>query len=114
MADDSGKKYHETSGHNNRLIVFEDLLRCDETSIQLILREVESLDLTKALKGASTALQEKICAVMSNRAAWLIKKDMEHLGALPLTEVEQAQSIVIGIASKLEEAGKITIPRPGG
>ncbi len=111
MEYDSGEKARGVRGPDAKLLVFEDLVRCDERSICLILREVEALDLTKALKGAGPALQKKVFATMGNRGAWLIKEDMKYLGNLPREEVEQAQNIIIAVAARLEDAGEIVIPR---
>lgn len=94
-------------------LVFADLAMCDDRSIQKILREVDTVDLCKALKAASPALQDRIFANMSNRAAMLVREDMEFIGPVRIEDVEDAQARILNIARKLEEAGDIIITRPG-
>lgn len=104
----------ETHAHiRARWIVFEDLASCDDRSLQKILREVDTQDLVKALKGASRAVIDRVCSNMSNRAAQLLKEDMEYIGPVRRADVEQSQSRILKIAVMLEEAGEIVIVRQG-
>jgi flagellar motor switch protein FliG len=95
------------------MMSFDDLAACDNRSLQKILREVDSQELVKALKGAGPNLRNRIFENMSNRAAQLLKEDMEYMGPMRLEEVEESQSRILNIANKLEEAGEIIIPRNG-
>ncbi|ACB09081.1 MULTISPECIES: flagellar motor switch protein FliG [unclassified Thermotoga] len=97
-----------------RMFVFEDILKLDDRSIQLVLREVDTRDLALALKGASDELKEKIFKNMSKRAAALLKDELEYMGPVRLKDVEEAQQKIINIIRRLEEAGEIVIARGGG
>ncbi|TAL39123.1 MAG: hypothetical protein EPN93_02675 [Spirochaetes bacterium] len=93
--------------------VFEDLAACGDRVIQKVLREVDTQDLAKAFKGASPAVQEKIFANMSKRAAALLREDIKYMGPIRLEDVEESQNRIIRIVHKLGESGDILIARPG-
>ena len=97
-----------------RMFVFEDILKLDDRSIQLVRREVDTRDLAVALKGASEEVKEKIFKNMSKRAAQLLKDELEFMGPVRVKDVEEAQQKIINIIRRLEEAGEIVIARGGG
>jgi len=97
-----------------KMFVFEDILKLDDRSVQLVLREVDTKDLAVALKGASDELKEKIFRNMSKRAAQLLKDEMEYMGPVRVKDVEEAQQKIISVIRRLEEAGEIVIARGGG
>ncbi len=97
-----------------RMFVFEDILKLDDRSIQLVLREVDTRDLALALKGASDEVKEKIFKNMSKRAAQLLKDELEFMGPVRVKDVEEAQQKIINIIRRLEESGEIVIARGGG
>ncbi len=91
------------------MFVFEDLLKLDDRSIRTILKEVKNDDLILALKGASEELRNKIFANLSSRAAEMIKEDLEAMGPVKLSDVEEAQQKIILVVRNLEKEGKIVI-----
>lgn len=95
------------------LFTFEDLLRLDDRSFQRLLREVETRELATALRGASEELQQKVFRNMSQRAAAMLREEMEFMGPVRLGEVKAAQRSLVEKALKLEATGEITIPRAG-
>ncbi|ODN30783.1 flagellar motor switch protein FliG [Fervidobacterium thailandense] len=97
-----------------RMFVFEDILKLDDRSVQLVLREVNMQDLAVALKGASEELKQKIFNNMSKRAQQLLKDEIEFMGPVRVKDVEEAQQKIINIIRRLEEAGEIVIARGGG
>ncbi len=97
-----------------KMFVFEDLLQVDDKSFREILHNVDTQVLTKALKTASEELTEKILSNLSERAADMLREDMEIMGAVRLKEVEEAQQTILRTARSLEEEGKIIISRKGG
>ena len=97
-----------------KMFVFEDLIYVDDRGIQTILKEVSNEDLLLALKAASDEVKEKIFSNMSKRAAEMIKEDLETLGPVRLSDVEQAQQNILQVARKLAEEGKIVIAKGGG
>ena len=99
---------------SQNMFVFEDLLNVDDKGIQLILRDVSNEDLAISLKLASEEVKSKIFKNVSTRAADMIKDDMEARGPVRLSEVEKAQQLIIRIARKLEQEGKIVISGRGG
>lgn len=96
------------------MFTFEDLLRINDKGIQSLLREVSNDELGFALKTATEELKEHIFKNMSQRAADMIKEDMEYMGPVRLTEVEAAQRNIIDVVKKLEQAGEIIISGRGG
>lgn len=96
------------------MFVFEDIKMVDGKGIQAVLREVDNDELALALKTASEELQEKIFGNMSERASQLIKEDMEYMGPVRVSDVENAQQRIVDVVRRLEEAGEIVIAGRGG
>ncbi|MBS1706828.1 MAG: flagellar motor switch protein FliG [Armatimonadetes bacterium] len=93
------------------MFVFEDIIQLDDRAIQQILKEVDVKDLATALKGVSNEVAKKIFANMSDRAVGMLKEDMEFMGPVKMKVVEEAQSKIVAVIRRLEEAGEITIGR---
>jgi flagellar motor switch protein FliG len=96
-----------------RLFVFEDIVMLDDRSIQKVLREVDSQELAKSLKGVEPEIQEKIFRNMSKRAAGMLQEDMEYMGPVRLKDVEESQQKIIAIIRHLEDTGEIVVARSG-
>ncbi len=92
----------------NDSFVFDELVELDDRSIQRVLREVDSMTLTRALKGAK-AVAEKIFRNMSRRAAEMLSEDMEFMGPVRICDIESARSEIIKIVKRLESNGEIVI-----
>lgn len=95
------------------MFVFDDLSGAPDTSIQTILREVQTDMLVVALKGADKDLQEKIFKNMSKRAADLLRDDLEAKGPVRVSDVEAAQKEILSIARRLADDGEITLGGSG-
>jgi flagellar motor switch protein FliG len=95
------------------MFIFEDLLQVDDRSIMAILKEINNETLTMALKTASEELREKIFKNMSERAAQMLKEDLEVMGPARLKDVETAQQSILKVAKKLESEGKIVLAGKG-
>ncbi len=80
-----------------RMFVFEDIVLLDDRSIQKVLREVDTQDLAKALKGVDAEVQEKIYRNMSKRASALLREDMDFMGPIRLRDVEESQQKIVNI-----------------
>ena len=91
------------------MFVFENLLDVDDRGIQTLLREISTDNLILALKGAEEAMQEKIFANMSKRAADLLRDDLEAMGPVKLSDVEGAQKEILTVARRLADAGEIAL-----
>lgn len=98
----------------DNMFVFDNLVMSDERSLQTLLRSVETDVLVLALKGADELLREKLFACMSTRAAANIKDEMEALGPVRLTEVQEAQKQIINVARKMSDDGSIVLAGRGG
>jgi len=96
------------------MFVFEDILLVNDKGIQSVLKEVDNDELALALKTASDELKNKIFGNMSERASQLIKEDMEYMGPVRLSDVENAQQKIVDIVRRLEDAGEIIITGRGG
>jgi flagellar motor switch protein FliG len=97
----------------DEMFVFEDLLELEDRAIQLLLREIQSESLIVALKGASDALKEKIFKNMSQRAAELLREDLEAKGPVRVSEVEAEQKEILKIVRRLADAGQIVLGGAG-
>lgn len=96
------------------MFVFEDIIKMDDRSIQLVLREVDSKDLGVALKGSSEDVSTKVKRNMSKRAAQMLEEEIAFLGPVRLRDVEEAQQRIVNIIRRLEDSGEIIISRGGG
>jgi flagellar motor switch protein FliG len=96
------------------MFVFGDLIHLDDRSIRALLKEISNDELILALKTASENLTQKILSNVSQRAAQMMREDMEVMGPVRLKDVEQAQSNIIKVARRLEEEGKIILGSRGG
>jgi flagellar motor switch protein FliG len=96
------------------MFVFEDIRMVDDRGIQSVLKEVDNDELALALKTASEELKQKIFNNMSERAAQLIKEDMEYMGPVRISDVEAAQQRIVDIVRRLEDSGEIVIAGRGG
>ena len=93
----------------NLRFTFEDIIKIDDAGIQMFMKEINQEDLILGLKTATDELKEKLYANMSERAALMLKEDLESLGPKKISEVQKAQQKVIAVCKKLEEDGKIVI-----
>jgi flagellar motor switch protein FliG len=98
----------------DKMFVFENILEIDDRSIQTILREVQTDSLVVALKGTSQELKEKIFRNMSQRAAEMLRDDLEAKGPVKLSEVEAEQKEILKVVRKLADDGQIVLGSKGG
>lgn len=95
------------------MFVFEDILLVNDKGIQAVLKEIDHDELSLALKTASPEMKEKIFSNMSERAAQLIKEEMEYMGPVRLGDVEAAQQRIVDVVRRLEDAGQIILQGRG-
>jgi len=96
------------------MFVFEDLSKLDPGGVQTLLRAVEKDQLGLALKGSSDALREMFFSNMSERAAKIMREDMETMGPVRLKDVDQAQMAMVQVAKDLAAKGEIMLAGAGG
>jgi flagellar motor switch protein FliG len=84
-------------------------LKLHDRSIQTVLREIDTTELSKALSGAAEPIQEKIFRNMSKRAVQMLKEDIEVMGPVGLRDVEAAREKILNIIRRLAECGEIVI-----
>jgi flagellar motor switch protein FliG len=96
------------------MFVFEDILQVQDRGIQAVLKEVENDELALALKTASDELKTKLFKNMSDRAAELIKEEMEYMGPVRVSDVEAAQQKIVDVVRRLEDSGEIVIAGRSG
>jgi len=96
------------------MFVFEDLSKLDPGGVQTLLRGVEKDQLGLALKGASDALREMFFSNMSERAAKIMREDMESMGPVRLKDVDSAQMAMVQVAKDLAAKGEIMLAGAGG
>ncbi|WP_296595863.1 flagellar motor switch protein FliG [Phenylobacterium sp.] len=96
------------------MFVFEDLSKLDPGGVQTLLRGVEKDQLALGLKGASDALREMFFSNMSERAAKIMREDMETMGPVRLRDVDQAQMAIVQVAKDLANKGEIMLAGSSG
>ncbi len=96
-----------------RMFVFEDITILDSLAIQRFLKEVETKEMSIALKGANKDVSGIIFENMSQRMAETIKSEMEYLHNVRVRDVEDAQQKIVAIIRRLEEEGEIIISKGG-
>ncbi|MFB9376568.1 flagellar motor switch protein FliG [Kineococcus gynurae] len=95
------------------MFVFEDITMLDDRSIQLVLRGVETADLATALKGVKPEVSDKILRNVSERARENLLEEIEMLGPVRLSAVEESQTKIVQVIRGLEDSGQIVISRGG-
>ncbi len=96
------------------MFVFEDIQNLDDRAIREVLKEISNEDLTMALKTASNELTEKFLSNLSQRAAGMIREDLEIMGPAKLSDVEAAQQNIVKTVRRLEAEGRVVIAGKGG
>lgn len=96
------------------MFVFEDLSKLDPGGVQTLLRAVEKDQLGLALKGASESLREMFFSNMSERAAKIMREDMNSMGPVRLKDVDSAQMAMVQVAKDLAAKGEIMLAGQGG
>ncbi len=93
----------------NLMFVFEDVVSLDDRSLQRLLREIDVKELALALKSASNEVKNKIMGGMSQRASAALKEELEMLGPARKRDIEAAQTGIVSMIRKLEDAGEIVV-----
>lgn len=97
-----------------KMFVFEDIRLLDDRSVQSILKQVDSKGLALALKAATDQIKTLIFKNMSQRAAELMREEMDLMGPVRLSAVEEAQKAIVTVVRRLEEDGEIVVAGRGG
>jgi flagellar motor switch protein FliG len=103
-----------TTAIQDNMFVFDNLGISDDRSLQTLLRAVEPDRLVLALKGADEVLRERLLGCMSSRAAANIRDEMEAMGPVRLSEVQDAQKQIVAVARQMADAGTIVLAGRGG
>ncbi|WP_454050982.1 flagellar motor switch protein FliG [Cellulomonas sp. Marseille-Q8402] len=97
----------------SRMFVFGDTVLLEDRAMQLVLRQVETNELSVALKGAAPEVRDKILRNLSERARENLEEEIELLGPVRLSQVEEARAGIVQAIRRLEESGQIVIRREG-
>ena len=92
-----------------KMFVFDSLMKLDDRGFQTLVRDIDQEKLLVALKGVDEELTERFFNNMSERAADILREDMEASGPVKLAEVEAAQKDIVKTALKLAEEGTLMI-----
>jgi len=95
----------------NLMFVFDDIKKMTDREVQVLMKEVDQKDLIIALKAVSGELKEKILSNMSEKVLTFITEEMELMGPMRLSEVEETQLKIVQQVRQLEEKGEVTIVR---
>lgn len=97
-----------------RMFIFEDIIKLSNQAIQRVLKEVETADVTIALKGATEEVKKAIFTNVSKRVQEMMEDDMQVMGPVRVRDVEAAQQRIVNVIRQLEEAGEIIVSRGEG
>jgi flagellar motor switch protein FliG len=98
----------------NKMFVFEDIRLLDDRSVQRLLKEVDAKSLALAIKVSSDEIKELVFRNMSSRAGELLKEELELMGPVRLSVVEEGQRAIVDIVRRLEDEGEIVVSGRGG
>ncbi len=96
------------------MFVFEDIIHVEDRSMQKVLKEIDTNDISVALKASSEEVKNKIFNNISSRAAQMIREELEFMGPTRLKVVEESQQKIVNVVRRLEEEGEIVISGRGG
>jgi flagellar motor switch protein FliG len=96
------------------LFTFEDVVKLDDRSIQMVLKEVDQKDLAIALRGVNEDVRSRIFSNMSERGAELLREEIDFQPPQRKRVIEEAQGRIVGVVRRLEEAGAVVISRGSG
>ena len=96
------------------MFVFEDIVMLDDRSLQMVLREVDTKDLSLALKATPKEVAAKVFINMSSRAADMLREEIEYMGPVKIRDVEEAQQKIVNVIRNLEDKGEIVVSRGKG
>ncbi|MGP1586495.1 MAG: flagellar motor switch protein FliG, partial [Schwartzia sp. (in: firmicutes)] len=96
------------------MFVFEDIVMLDDRSLQMVLREVDTKDLSLALKATPKEVAAKVFKNMSTRAADMLREEIEYMGPVKIRDVEEAQQKIVNVIRNLEDKGEIVVARGKG
>ncbi|MCL2874010.1 MAG: flagellar motor switch protein FliG [Defluviitaleaceae bacterium] len=98
-----------------KMFVFEDIASLDNRSIQTVLRQsIDNRDIAIALKGSTAEVQNIILSNVSKRLADMIREDMEYMGPVRRSDVEESQQKIVNVIRRLQDTGEIIVARGGG
>lgn len=110
LADDDPELAEEI---RRLMFVFDDIQKFGSKEVQTILKVVEANQWALALKGASPELKDKVLSNMSQRAAAMLKEEMDFLGAVKVSAVEEQQQKIVDAIRALEDAGELELNKTG-
>src|SRR4051794_27895762 len=96
------------------LFTFEDVVKLDDRSIQMVLKEVDQKDLAIALRGVSDDVRARIFSNMSERGAELLREEIDFQPPQRKRVIEEARGRSVGVGRRLGGAGAVVTPRGGG
>jgi len=97
----------------SRMFVFGDIVLLEDRAMQLVLRQVETAQLSVALKGVSEGVRDTVMRNLSERARENLLEEIDLLGPVRLSLVEDARASIVQVIRRLEESGQILIRREG-
>jgi flagellar motor switch protein FliG len=114
VLDSLAERYSELAEEVRMLLfTFEDIVKLEDRSIQLVLKDVDAKDLGLALRGVGDEVKDRIFGNMSERGAEMLREEMEFQPAQKRSVVEEAQGRIVAAVRRLEESGAIIISRGG-
>lgn len=93
------------------MFTFDDLINVSGRDLQKLLAQIDQRDLILSLKGTTLELKKKLMSNVSERAAAGIAEELELLGPVKMSEIEEAQRRITEEAQNMEEREEISLGR---
>lgn len=91
------------------MITFEDIMELTEKEMQLLHKKIDSNDLLLAVKGASDELRDKLFSGLSERKKTILSEELELIGKVKLSDVEEARLRIVDVVREMIERGEISL-----
>jgi tetratricopeptide (TPR) repeat protein len=96
--------------HVRRLILlFEDIAGFPDRDMQVVVRELKTESMARALTGAAPEVVNKFFSNMSSGAASLLKESMEYTQGVSPQQIEEERAKIMDQIKALDRQGKIAV-----
>lgn len=95
----------------SRMLTFADIVKLESRDVQQVLRGIDATVLAMAMKGSSQTVTDMIRTNLSERNRLILEEEIESVGPVRMSQVEEARSSIVRAIRDLEAEGAITVQR---
>jgi hypothetical protein len=85
---------------------FDDIAKLDDRTMQKLMRGTDSEILAVALENSKKEVKDNFFSIMSKRSAAMFKEDMEYMGPVTESDIENARQLILDIYDDLTRENK--------